>query len=106
MLQYGTTGAPTAGKELIEAHRADRSGRIDDFRTLRVWGDGRPRTRRARGHDKGHSEEVRTFAAVVRGEAAPPPVAGYLTSTALAFAALRSLESATDVVLREGGAGG
>jgi predicted dehydrogenase len=103
-LLYGSAGAAAAGKELIEAHRGARSGRIDDFRTLRVWGDGRARTRRAGGRDKGHSEEVRTFAAVVRGEAAPPPVAGYLTSTALTFAALRSLESATEVLLRESGA--
>jgi predicted dehydrogenase/threonine dehydrogenase-like Zn-dependent dehydrogenase len=102
-LLYGTTGAATAGKELIEAHRADRSGRIDDFRSLRAWGGGRARTHSARGQDKGHSEEMRTFAAVVRGEAAPPPAAGYLTSTALTFAALRSLQRGTEVLLRESG---
>jgi predicted dehydrogenase/threonine dehydrogenase-like Zn-dependent dehydrogenase len=102
-LFYGSAGAATAGKELIEAHRGARSGRIDDFRALRVWGGGRARGRRARGQDKGHSEEMRTFAAVVRGEVAPPPVAGYLTSTALTFAALRSLESASEVLLREDG---
>jgi predicted dehydrogenase/threonine dehydrogenase-like Zn-dependent dehydrogenase len=102
-LLYGTAGAATAGKELIEAHRGARSGRIDDFRALRVWGSGRPRTRRARRQDKGHSEEIRTFAAVLRGEAAPPPVAGYLASTALTFAALRALESGNEVRLRGAG---
>jgi len=102
-LLYGSAGAATASKELIEAHRGSRSGRIDDFRTLRVWGGGRARTHRARDQDKGHSDEIRTFAAVLRGEASPPPVAGYLTSTALTFAALRALESGSEVLLRGAG---
>ncbi len=81
----------------MEAHRADRSGRIEDFRRLCLWGAGRARTRRGRGQDKGHSEEMRTFAYVVRGLAQAPPAAGYLTSTALTLAALRSLETGAEV---------
>lgn len=100
-LVYGTKGAPRAGKELIEAHRGDRSGRIDDFKSLHLWGGGRRRTRRARGRDKGHSEEMRTFSEVVRGRAEPPPASGYLTSTALTLAALRSLEDGSKVRIRE-----
>jgi predicted dehydrogenase/threonine dehydrogenase-like Zn-dependent dehydrogenase len=96
-LFYGTAGAPSAGKELVEAHRGGHSGRIDDFRALRLWGGGRSRTRRARGQDKGHSEQMRTFAAVVRGGANPPPAGGYLTATVLSFAALRSLETGAEV---------
>ena len=96
-LVYGSRGAPTVGKELVEAHRADRSGRIDDFRSLRLWGAGRARTKRGRGQDKGHSEEMRVFADVVRGRVEAPPAAGYLTSTALTLAALRSLETGGDV---------
>jgi predicted dehydrogenase len=103
-LLYGTTGAATAGKELVEAHRGARSGRIEDFRALGTWGGGRARTRRARAQDKGHAEEMRRFAAVVRGDVAPPPVAGYLASTALTFAALRALESGSEVQLPSTGA--
>jgi predicted dehydrogenase/threonine dehydrogenase-like Zn-dependent dehydrogenase len=99
VLVYGTAGAPTVGKEHIEAHRGNRSARIDNFRTLRLWSGGRARVRRSRGQDKGHSDEVKRFAAVVRGEAAPPPVAGYLRTTALTLAALRSLESGVEVQL-------
>jgi predicted dehydrogenase len=95
-LLYGTAGASRAGKELIEAHRANRSGRIDDFRTLRLWGTGRARVRRTRVKDKGHSQEMRLFAAALRGEATAPPVDGYVTSTVLTFAALRSLESGSE----------
>jgi len=97
ILIYGTTGAPTAGKEFVEGHREGRSGRIDDFRSLRLWGAGRGRTQRARGQDKGHANEIRRFASVVRGEASPPPVAGYVTSTAITFAALRSLENGIEM---------
>ena len=100
-LLYGTAGATSLGKEFVEAHRAGRSGRIEDFRALRLWGDGRSRERRSRGQDKGHSEEMRTFARVVRGEMTPPTVAGYLTSTALSLAALRSLETGSEVRLTD-----
>jgi predicted dehydrogenase len=96
-LLYGIAGAPSAGKELVEAHRGGRSGRIEDFRTLRLWGGGRSRTRRAGGQDKGHSEEMRTFAAVVRGEASPPPARGYLTATVISLAALHSLETGAEI---------
>jgi predicted dehydrogenase len=97
VLLYGTAGAPSAGKELIEAHREQRSGRIDDFRSLRLWGAGRGRSQRARAQDKGHAAEMRLFAAVLRGEVAPPPLAEYVTSMAVTFAALRSLETGMDV---------
>jgi predicted dehydrogenase/threonine dehydrogenase-like Zn-dependent dehydrogenase len=95
-LLYGTTGAAGAGKEVVEAHRGSRSGRIDDFRVARLWGDGRSRKRWSRGRDKGHSEEVRRFAAVVRGEAEAPPVEPSLAATQLTLAALRSLETGVE----------
>jgi predicted dehydrogenase len=98
-LAYGSRGAPTVGKELIEVHRGDRSARIEDFKSLRLWGAGRARTKRSRRQDKGHSDEMRLFADTVRGRAAAPPAAGYLTSTALTFAALRSLETGRELVL-------
>jgi predicted dehydrogenase/threonine dehydrogenase-like Zn-dependent dehydrogenase len=99
VLLYGTAGAAAAGKELVEVHREGRSGRIDDFRSLRLWGAGRGRNQRSRTQDKGHREEMRVFATVLRGESAPPPVAGYLAATEVAFAALRSLENGAEVQL-------
>jgi predicted dehydrogenase len=101
-LVYGSRGAPTVGKEFVEAHRGDRSGRIEDFRSLRLWGVGRARTTRGRGQDKGHSGEMRLFADVVRGLAAPPPASGYIASTAVTLAALRSLETGAEVGVRTG----
>jgi hypothetical protein len=91
-LLYGTTGA-AGGKEIIEAHRGSRSGRIDDFRVASLRGKRRARQRRSRGQDKGHSEEIRRFAAVMRGEIEAVTVEAALASTRLTFAALRSVES-------------
>jgi predicted dehydrogenase len=95
-LLYGTTGARDAGKEVVEAHRGARSGRIDDFASALLWGDGRVRKERSRGRDKGHREGVRRFAAAVRGEEAPPPFEQAVLSTRLTFAALRSLETGAE----------
>lgn len=92
-LLYGTAGNPGAGKELVEVHRGRLSARIDDFHALHVWGTGRRRKHRSHRQDKGHSEEIRHYSRVVRGEADPPPYRTYLTSSALTLAALRSLET-------------
>lgn len=95
-LLYGTAGARSAGKEVIEAHRGERSGRIDDFSTACFWGDGRPKKERSRGRDKGHSEEIRRFAAAIRGTEAAPPFDEALVSMRLTLAALRSLETGAE----------
>jgi predicted dehydrogenase/threonine dehydrogenase-like Zn-dependent dehydrogenase len=100
-LLYGTAGTAAAGKETVEAHRGRRSGRIDDFRSLRLWGGGRPRTARSWARDKGHSEELRIFSQVVQGELAAPPARSYLTSTAITLAALRSLEVAAETLVED-----
>jgi predicted dehydrogenase/threonine dehydrogenase-like Zn-dependent dehydrogenase len=91
-LLYGTAGSGSAGKEIVEAHRGAHSGRIDDFRNASLWGDGRARKVRSRGRDKGHAEEIRRFAAAMRGEEALPPFEEALVSSRLTLAALRSLE--------------
>jgi predicted dehydrogenase/threonine dehydrogenase-like Zn-dependent dehydrogenase len=95
-LLYGTAGAGSAGKEVVEAHRGTHSGRIDDFNSAVLWGNGRPRKERSRGRDKGHGEEIRRFAAAMRGEEAPPPFQEALVSSRLTLAALRSLETGSE----------
>jgi len=99
VLLYSTVGAPNVRKELVEAHRGRCSGRIDDFRSLRLWGDGRSRTQRSRSQDKGHLGELGAFAAVMRGDAAAPSLDTYLSSMAATFAALRSLAEGVEIPL-------
>ena len=38
---YAVDGASTLGKEYVEAHGAGHSALLDDFRTLRTFGEGR-----------------------------------------------------------------
>lgn len=98
---YMTGGSGKLGKELIEVHRAGRSGRIDDFADLTLWVDGRPRSTRSRSRDKGHSAEMALFASVTRGEAEVPGLASYIDSMRLTIGALRSLESGKEHALRD-----
>ena len=100
-LLYGTAGAAAAGKELVEAHRGDRSGRLDDFGTLQLWGGGKPRSESSRGRDKGHAAEVARFARLARGEEAPTPeeTASYLVSMRVTFAAIEALATGAEVRL-------
>jgi predicted dehydrogenase/threonine dehydrogenase-like Zn-dependent dehydrogenase len=99
-LVYGTLGSGRMGKELVEAHRGARSARLDDFKTLQLWGDG-SRTIRARSRDKGHSAQVERFADVMRGHADAPPVGGYVASTALTLAAQESLSRGEEVLVED-----
>jgi predicted dehydrogenase len=56
-------GAP---KELIEVATIGMAARIDDFRTLRIWGRGE--THKAyRGGPKGHKEEMAAFVDLLLG---------------------------------------
>lgn len=101
VLLYGTAGAGAAGKELVEAHRGDRSGRLDDFGTLQLWGGGKPRSESSRGRDKGHAAEVARFARLARGEDQPSAAETetYLTSMRVTFAAIHALATGAEVRL-------
>jgi predicted dehydrogenase/threonine dehydrogenase-like Zn-dependent dehydrogenase len=99
MLLYSTAGAAGVGKELVEVHRGERSARIDDFRSVRVWGGRLGRTRSGHKQDKGHDEEVARFARVLRGEEDAPPAESYLISAALTLAAVQSLQSGCEIRL-------
>lgn len=90
---YAADGAPRLGKEYVEAHGGGRSARLDDFRSLTLFGAGRPSTRRDRGGDKGHKAQLVHLAAVLRGERAvelPDP----LDTMAATLTALRDAQGA------------
>jgi predicted dehydrogenase len=100
-LLYGTAGAAAAGKELVEAHRGDRSGRLDDFGSLELWGGGKARTESSRARDKGHAAEVAHFARLARGEepASLAETASYLAAMRVTFAAVEALATGAEVRL-------
>ena len=89
---YTALGHGAAGKELIEAYVGGSVARIDDFRRLTLWDQGR-RPRRTRGRqDKGHAAELEAFVnAVVAGGPSPVPLAEQMNASAATLAAVESL---------------
>jgi predicted dehydrogenase len=70
-LLYTARGAPSLGKERIEAHAGGCSAVIDDFRTCTIHlASGRRSVRQA---GKGHGDEMAALLAAVRA-GGPPPI--------------------------------
>jgi predicted dehydrogenase/threonine dehydrogenase-like Zn-dependent dehydrogenase len=87
---YASHGATSVGKEYIEAHSAGRSAILDDFRSLRLAGDGRTRRSSQRSRDKGHDAQFVAFRqALETGSAASEPP-DPLATMAVTLAALRA----------------
>jgi polar amino acid transport system substrate-binding protein len=72
---YGSESAAGVGKELIEVHGGGRSGRLDDYRRLDLYGRKRTRTVRSRAMDKGHGAQFGAFRRLLDGEALLGPSA-------------------------------
>jgi hypothetical protein len=72
---YGSESAAGVNKELVEVHGAGRSGRLDDYRRLDLYGSERRRTVRSRTIDKGHRPQFGAFRRLLDGEPLPGPSA-------------------------------
>ena len=84
---YGAGGAPTLGKEYVEAHAGGRSAVLDDFRSLKLVTPKGTDKRRSRGGDKGHGRQfLELRRALETGSALPGP--DPLDSMAATLAAL------------------
>jgi predicted dehydrogenase len=66
-LQYLANGNPRVAKERVEVFAGGTVGLIDDFRRLELSSAGRRTTRSLRRQEKGHREEMRTFAELAGG---------------------------------------
>jgi predicted dehydrogenase len=86
---YSSRGATSVGKEYVEAHCAGRSAILDDFRSLRLAGDGRTRRSSQRSRDKGHRAQFVAFRQAVDGNASYEPP-DPLATMAATLAALRA----------------
>lgn len=65
---YLAGGDPAYPKERIEVYGGGRIAVIDDFRTLTTTRNGRTRTTKLKGRDKGHAAEIEWFAGLLTGE--------------------------------------
>lgn len=80
------------GKEWFEVSRNGRTARMDDFRTLELFGaKGSATTETAKSVDKGHGEEIERFVGAVRGGPAPVPLDEVRNVSLATLAALSSL---------------
>jgi predicted dehydrogenase/NADPH:quinone reductase-like Zn-dependent oxidoreductase len=69
-IAYSGDTPRAAPKELIEVATVGVAARIDDFRSLRIWGRGETH-KTFRGGPKGHKEEMAAFVDLLAGKAAP-----------------------------------
>jgi polar amino acid transport system substrate-binding protein len=98
-LIYAANGDKDLGKERLEGFGGGRAAVLEDFHTLRLYGSGPARTRRA-APDKGHAAEMAALVRAVRaGEAAPVPLAEAAHATRVTFAIVESLETGAVVAL-------
>jgi predicted dehydrogenase len=76
-------GAP---KEFVEIATRGMAARIDDWRSLEIWGRGASR-KSFRGGPKGHKEEMEAFVEVLKGR--PEPAASFPMALSSSLATLR-----------------
>jgi predicted dehydrogenase/threonine dehydrogenase-like Zn-dependent dehydrogenase len=99
---YGAGGASAVLKEYAEAHAGGRSAVLSDFRRLTLYDGNRASHVRSRRQDKGHRSQAECLREELKktssdGGAAQDP----LDTMAVAFAALRSAETARSVFLNQ-----
>lgn len=97
-IEYIASGDSALPKERIEIHRSGLSIVIDDFRSAEVYRGSRCKAHRWGKRDKGHRAEIEAFLDAVK-TGAPTPIAEEesIASTALTFAAARSMREARPV---------
>jgi predicted dehydrogenase/threonine dehydrogenase-like Zn-dependent dehydrogenase len=91
-LAYVTHGDPKYPKEMMEVFADGKVARMDNFRRTEIWRNGKCRTSRAAGIDKGQKQELAAFIEAVKsGGAMPVPVESLIATTAATFAVARSV---------------
>jgi len=93
-IQYLSTGDPSFPKEHIEIFGRGSVAIIDDFKVLTMSRGGHRRSIRHREQDKGHSDELRAFAAALReGRESPVPFEDALWATLVTFQTREALRT-------------
>jgi predicted dehydrogenase len=100
-LVYVAEGGTRLAKERIEAFADGRTAVLEDFRTLELYDDAKPRSERLRAQDKGHAAEVEAFLAGVRAGRHPIPLEVLANVHVAAFAVIESLRTGQPVAVAE-----
>jgi predicted dehydrogenase/threonine dehydrogenase-like Zn-dependent dehydrogenase len=100
-IAYYSNGHKSLSKELIEVFCDGSVARIDDFRSLKIFGAGSRRTRYRR-QDKGHAAEVDAFLKSLQtGSQCPIPFDEAWESMAATFAVLHSISTGQSISLQD-----
>ncbi|MCX6387326.1 MAG: bi-domain-containing oxidoreductase [Solirubrobacterales bacterium] len=89
---YGAAAANKLGKERFEASAGGNTARVDDFQNLELIGPKGTKSVRARGRDKGHSDQFKAIAQAVRNPNSELPGPDPLATMAVALEALHSAQ--------------
>jgi predicted dehydrogenase len=99
VIDYLANGNKNFSKERIEAFSAGKIAVLDDFRTIDLVSENDHKQKKSvLRQDKGHQTAWQAFAnAVAQGQAPTIPYEQLMGVTRASFAAIRSLESGTEV---------
>jgi predicted dehydrogenase len=90
-VSYFSNGSKKLPKEYIEVFCGGTVARIDDFRTITIYGNQKKQTK-YKGQDKGHGEEIRRFFdSITRGTPCPVPFEESYLSTLATLKVVQSL---------------
>ncbi len=93
VVSYLANGGKSLPKEYIEVHRAGASAVITDFKELKVYGSGKPWTKRLASQNKGQPEMMKVFlSSIWEGKASP---ISYLEIERVMLATFRAVECFT-----------
>jgi polar amino acid transport system substrate-binding protein len=99
-ISYVASDAAGVPKERIEVLGGGRAAEINNWRTARLWHQGRSRRRKKLSQKKGHLEEIQAFIQAIRQDAvSPTPFAEIEAVTRATFAIEESLRTGAGVAL-------
>jgi predicted dehydrogenase len=97
VVDYLANGDKSFPKERVEVFCGGQIAVLDDFRSLETVRDGKRKTVRLAGQDKGHFNEMLALVAGVRAGKAPIPYEQLVAVTQATFAAVEALRSGARV---------
>lgn len=99
-ISYVAAGSAALPKERLEVFAGERTGILDDYRSLELYGGGDMRKQESRQQDKGHGEEIRAFLEGLREGVSPVDLDETENVSLAALAVVESLRTGATVGVR------
>lgn len=101
VVDYLANGDKSFPKERVEVFCGGMVAVLDDFRTLEVVRDGRRKTERLAGQDKGHVNEMQALVSALHSGTPPIAYADVMGVTKATFAAVESIRKKGETIFLE-----